>query len=76
MRLSHVATYFTLALSTAHAVSLPGSDAVHVREEQAVSVRSSDIIAPEHALEKRKGGGGKGGGGGSSSGGSSKLIHA
>ncbi|KAL5426953.1 hypothetical protein PMIN04_001676 [Paraphaeosphaeria minitans] len=71
MRLSHIATYLALAASTAHAVSVPNAD-VKVRDDQAVSVRSSDIlVAPEHALQKRKGGGGKGGGGGggSSSGG-------
>lgn len=66
MRISHLATYVALVVSTAHAVSVPSHD-VQLRDEQAVSVRSSDILDPEHALEKRKGGGGKGGGGGSSS---------
>ncbi|KAF1966675.1 hypothetical protein BU23DRAFT_544172 [Bimuria novae-zelandiae CBS 107.79] len=73
MRISHIATYLALAASTVSAASIPNSDAVNVREE-VVSVRSSDVLAPEHVLEKRKGGGGKGGGslgGGSSSSGSS-----
>lgn len=77
MRVSHFATYFALAVSTAHAVSVPNGD-VRVRDDHAVSIRSSDILAPEHALEKRKGGGGKGGG--SSSSGSSTycmpITHA
>lgn len=68
MRLSHIATYLALAASTAHAVSVPNAD-LTVRDDQVVSLSSSDILSPEHTLEKRKGGGGKGGGGGSSSGG-------
>lgn len=46
---------------------MPESAAVAASDEHAVSERSSDVLASEHALEKRKGGGGKGGGGGSSS---------
>lgn len=72
MRISHIVTCIALAISSAHAVSVPNSIAVDVRDERAVSVSSSDLLAPENALEKRKGGGGKGGGGGSSSGSSSK----
>lgn len=66
MRLSLFATYLVLATSTAHIVSVQNSDAIAARHEQSVSARSSDVLAPEHALEKRKGGGGKGSGGGSS----------
>ncbi|KAK3201883.1 hypothetical protein GRF29_164g964507 [Pseudopithomyces chartarum] len=68
MRLSLFATYLVLATSTAHIVSVQNSDAIAARHEQSVSARSSDVLAPEHALEKRKGGGGKGSGGGSSGG--------
>ena len=75
MRLSHIATYFALAASTAHAVSVSNSD-VKIRDDQAVSMRSSDILAPDHALEKRKGGGGKGGSSSSSSKYRTSIIHA
>ncbi|OAG07769.1 uncharacterized protein CC84DRAFT_1088243 [Paraphaeosphaeria sporulosa] len=75
MRLLHIATYFAFAASTAHAVSVPNTD-VKVRDDRAISIRSSDILAPEHTLEKRKGGGGKGGGGGSSSSRASPASNA
>jgi hypothetical protein len=68
MRLSHIVTYLALAAPTVYAVSVPNAD-INARDDRAVSIRSPEILAPEHALEKRKGGGGKGGG---SSGGGSK----
>ncbi|KAF2676963.1 hypothetical protein K458DRAFT_350957 [Lentithecium fluviatile CBS 122367] len=68
MKISYFATYFALAVSAVHAVSVP-SNALERLEEHAVSPRSDDIFSPENTLEKRKGGGGKGGGGGSSGGG-------
>jgi hypothetical protein len=73
MKLTYIATYFALAASTAYAVSVPNAE-FNARDGQTVSVRSSEILAPEHVLEKRKGGGGKGGGG-SSGGGSKRLTH-
>ncbi|KAL1612629.1 hypothetical protein SLS60_000858 [Paraconiothyrium brasiliense] len=54
MRISYIVTYFALALSTAHAASVSNGE-VKARDDQVVSVRSSDVLAPEHALERRKG---------------------
>ncbi|KAF1954526.1 hypothetical protein CC80DRAFT_550141 [Byssothecium circinans] len=69
MRLSHIAVYLALSASTVHAVSLPDTDALSIPHAEAASTPRSEILAPENALEKRKGGGGgRGGGGGSSSG--------
>ena len=67
MRLSQAFTFLALALSTVNAASVPNSNALDLLEEHAASAPRSDILAPENALEKRKGGGGRGGGGGSSS---------
>lgn len=70
-----VAQFFAcaIAVSAVHAVSLPNSNALDLLEEHAGSLSGSNIMFPEHALEKRKGGGGKGGGGGSSGG---KIFRA
>jgi hypothetical protein len=70
MKIPQLLTYIALASSAANAASLPSTDALSILEGQSSNApRSSDIFAPEHALERRKGGGGRGGGG--SSGGSS-----
>jgi len=52
----------------ASAVSIPETGTLDVLEAHSAAAPRSDILAPENALEKRKGGGGKGGG---SSGGTS-----
>lgn len=62
--------------NTIGAVSLPdpkNNIALNYLEEHGASApRSTDVVSPEHTLERRKGGGGRGGGssGGSSGGGS------
>lgn len=70
MRFSHIATYLAVGSNLAQSASLPDSNALSIAYTDA-NVPRSDIVAPENALEKRKGGGGggggKGGGGGSSS---------
>jgi hypothetical protein len=70
MRLSRTLACLVLATHI-NGASLPEtSDALNIFETHAGSVpRSSDIVAPDHSLERRKGGGGRGGG--SSGGGSS-----
>lgn len=62
MRLSAALACLALAASTVNAFSVPEVDALD-RLEQPHVIRS-EILLPEHALEKRKGGGGRGGGGG------------
>lgn len=58
--------------NTISAVSLPDAKnniALNYLEEHGASApRSTDVISPEHALERRKGGGGRGGGSSGSSG--------
>ncbi|KAF2638478.1 hypothetical protein P280DRAFT_491872 [Massarina eburnea CBS 473.64] len=72
MRLSYIAACcLALATNSALTASLPETDAHSIQQRAvAAGIPRSDILAPDHALEKRKGGGGGGkGGGGSSSGG-------
>jgi hypothetical protein len=57
--------------SSVTASALPESNALDLLEAPGVSVPRSELISPDHALEKRKGGGGKGGGGGGGGGGKS-----
>jgi hypothetical protein len=68
MRVTQLISCLFLATSTINAASLSEARALDRREALAVSAQS-DILSPEHSLEKRKGGGGKGGGGGGSGGG-------
>jgi hypothetical protein len=60
----------TLATSAAKAASIPETNAIKLIEDHLdVLPRSSEVVAPDHSLEKRKGGGGRGGGSGGTSGG-------
>ncbi|EUC30080.1 hypothetical protein COCCADRAFT_104822 [Bipolaris zeicola 26-R-13] len=64
---------YLLASQAVSAASLPEfSNALNILEDRRV-VPASEVVSPDHTLERRKGGGGRGGGssGGSSSGGSS-----
>ncbi|KAF2798447.1 hypothetical protein K505DRAFT_371738 [Melanomma pulvis-pyrius CBS 109.77] len=65
MRASQVFALYCLATSTISASSLPdaNANALDLLEAHGASIPRSEILASEHALEKRKGGGGKGGGG-------------
>jgi len=67
MRLSQLWTFF-LATSTITAASLKEESASHVLS---AGTQRSEILSPDHVLERRKGGGGKGGGGGGGGGGKS-----
>jgi len=72
MKVSQLLTYIALASSAADAASLPNTDALSIFQGRSSNApQSSEILASEHALERRKGGGGRGGGssGGSSGGG-------
>ena len=73
MRVTQLISCLFLATATINAASLSEARALDRREARTVSARS-DILSPEHSLEKRKGGGGKGGGGGGSSGGEFVLL--
>lgn len=59
-----------VAAQAISAASIPESNALNVLEDRRV-VPASELVSPDHTLERRKGGGGRGGGssGGSSSGG-------
>ena len=57
-----------VAAQAISAASIPESNAVNVLEDRRV-VPASELVSPDHTLERRKGGGGRGGG--SSSGGRS-----
>ena len=73
MKLSNYVAYFALATSAANAASIPEVNAINLIEDRDATPRSSEVVAPDHSLERRKGGGGRGGSsssGGSSSGGS------
>jgi hypothetical protein len=75
MRLSHFVASLALTANTVQAASLPDTNAVSISHAQAARIpRSSDVLAPENALEKRKGGGGGGGGGKGGGGGSSSEF--
>ncbi|KAF1349455.1 hypothetical protein EJ07DRAFT_140002 [Lizonia empirigonia] len=70
MKVTQYLASFVLATSAVSAVSIPEASAINLIKDHAdVLPRSSEVIAPDHSLERRKGGGGRGGG--SSSGGSS-----
>ncbi|KAF2736494.1 hypothetical protein EJ04DRAFT_510994 [Polyplosphaeria fusca] len=65
MKLSqYIAAYCVVVTSAINAASLPGPNALDILEAHSGGLPRSDILAPDNALEKRKGGGGKGGGGG------------
>lgn len=68
MKITQYFAGFALATSVVSAASLPEFDAVNLRKDHAdVLPRSSEVVAPDHSLERRKGGGGKGGGSSSGS---------
>ncbi|KAF2119470.1 hypothetical protein BDV96DRAFT_642492 [Lophiotrema nucula] len=69
MRITQFFAYCIFATAAVKAASLPNTNALELLEAHAGSAARSDILSPEHALEKRKGGGGKGGGGGGGGGG-------
>jgi phage baseplate assembly protein gpV len=71
MKASQILSFVFLATSSVVASALPESNALDLLEAHGASVPRSEILSPEHALEKRKGGGGKGGGGS----GGSKFDH-
>ncbi|KAF2628891.1 hypothetical protein BU25DRAFT_337868 [Macroventuria anomochaeta] len=75
MKVSQILAYCALATSAANAAFIPEINAINLIEDRAdAQPRSSEVVAPDHSLERRKGGGGRGGGsssGGSSSSGSS-----
>jgi hypothetical protein len=66
MKVSQILTG-VVAVQIISAVSIPESTALNVVEERR-AVPASELVSPDHTLERRKGGGGRGGG---SSGGSS-----
>lgn len=68
MKVSQLLTCVAFATQAINAASIPDAGALSILSEHADNTpRSSDILAPEHTLERRKGGGGRGGGGGGSS---------
>lgn len=68
MKVSQYLACLALATSAANAASIPEINAINLIEDRADALpRSSEVVAPDHSLERRKGGGGRGGG--SSSGG-------
>ncbi|KAL1794863.1 hypothetical protein ACET3X_006679 [Alternaria dauci] len=71
MKLSQILTGL-VAAQTISAASIPESNALNVLGDRRV-VPASELVSPDHTLERRKGGGGRGGGssGGSSGGGRS-----
>lgn len=62
MKFSQILTGL-VAAQVISAASIPESNALNVLEERRV-VPPSEIVSPDHTLERRKGGGGRGGGGG------------
>jgi hypothetical protein len=68
MKLSQILPFVFLATSSVTASALPESNALDLLEAHGASVPRSELLSPDHALEKRKGGGGKGGGGGGGTG--------
>ncbi|KAF2751339.1 hypothetical protein M011DRAFT_473829 [Sporormia fimetaria CBS 119925] len=68
MKLLQLLTYVAVTTSAANAASIPEVNALEAPAAFANTPRS-DILAPENALEKRKGGGAGGGGGGGGRGG-------
>ncbi|KZM22100.1 hypothetical protein ST47_g6699 [Ascochyta rabiei] len=70
MKVTQYLAGVALATSVANAASIPEVNAINLIDDHAdVLPRSSEVVAPDHSLERRKGGGGRSGG--SSSGGSS-----
>lgn len=69
MKVTQYLAGFALATSVANAASIPEINAINLIEDHAdVLPRSSEVVAPDHNLERRKGGGGRGGGSSSGSG--------
>jgi hypothetical protein len=62
MKFSQILTGL-VAVQVINAASIPESNALNVIEERRV-VPASEVVSPDHTLERRKGGGGRGGGGG------------
>ncbi|KAF9691843.1 hypothetical protein EKO04_010134 [Ascochyta lentis] len=72
MKVTQCLAGLALATSVANAASIPEANAINLIEDHAdVLPRSSEVVAPDHSLERRKGGGGRGGGGSSGGGRSS-----
>ncbi|KAJ4365457.1 hypothetical protein N0V95_000392 [Ascochyta clinopodiicola] len=75
MKIPQYLAGLALATSVVNAASIPEVNAVNLIEDHIdVLPRSSEVVAPDHSLERRKGGGGRGGGssgGGKTGGGSS-----
>jgi len=67
MKFSQILTGL-VAAQVISAASIPESNALNVLEDRRV-VPASELVSPDHTLERRKGGGGRGGGGGGGSGG-------
>lgn len=75
VRLISGLAYLALLGNTINAVSLPdpkNNIALNYLEEHGASApRSTDVVSPDHSLERRKGGGGRGGGSSGGGGGGS-----